>query len=303
MILVDELDRCRPDFAIAFLEVAKHLFDVDHVIFVLALDREQLGHSVRVIYGSELDSVGYLRRFFDLDFRLPAPDRTAFVKNKLEQIGASATLQKGPLCNDGGNIAAINLAHSFLSRPDLSLRQVVHTTTRLGLALSSVTRDSGVNLDVLTVLCLLRMGSPDVYERMSQGLADDDEVVDALLGDAGMREFRNSYRGAQVEATLLSCTALAIAARRGESILQQMPLLRRYVKWPGAQTLTLKVDELSGKQEQIILAMQEQCSLKIGSGIKNENRVPLDHLGYEGAHNHLELIAKFHIDDRESRQM
>jgi len=33
IIIVDELDRCRPDYAIRVLEIIKHLFDVNGYIF------------------------------------------------------------------------------------------------------------------------------------------------------------------------------------------------------------------------------------------------------------------------------
>jgi KAP family P-loop domain len=69
--LIDELDRCRPTFAIELLERIKHLFEVPGIVFVLALDRTQLQHSIRSVYGAEFDAAGYLRRFFDLVLTLP----------------------------------------------------------------------------------------------------------------------------------------------------------------------------------------------------------------------------------------
>ncbi|CDM70378.1 Hypothetical protein CM240_3261 [Clostridium bornimense] len=71
IFFIDELDRCRPTFAIELLEVIKHLFNIEKYIFVIAIDKEQLSHSVATIYGQGMDSIGYLRRFFDLDYRLP----------------------------------------------------------------------------------------------------------------------------------------------------------------------------------------------------------------------------------------
>lgn len=71
IFFIDELDRCRPSFAIELLEVIKHLFDIDNFIFVISIDKEQLSHSVSTIYGHNMDTVGYLRRFFDLDYKLP----------------------------------------------------------------------------------------------------------------------------------------------------------------------------------------------------------------------------------------
>ena len=85
IIAIDELDRCRPSYAIELLEMAKHFFSVDNIVFVLAIDKSQLTHAIKAIYGSNFDTIGYLRRFIDLDFRLPAPDRTRFMKNLMDQ--------------------------------------------------------------------------------------------------------------------------------------------------------------------------------------------------------------------------
>ena len=81
IVTVDELDRCRPSYAVELLEVAKHLFSVDHIVFVLAINCDQLVHSVKALYGNDFDAEGYLRRFFDVDFRLPNPDRTKFIRS------------------------------------------------------------------------------------------------------------------------------------------------------------------------------------------------------------------------------
>ena len=55
VIFVDELDRCRPTYAIALLERIKHLFNIEGLVFVLALDKEQLGHSIGAVYGNGID--------------------------------------------------------------------------------------------------------------------------------------------------------------------------------------------------------------------------------------------------------
>lgn len=86
IIFIDELDRCRPTFAIELLEVIKHLFDIDNFTFVVSIDKEQLSHSVSTIYGNNMDTVGYLRRFFDLDYMLPNIDRKKYMDNLNENI-------------------------------------------------------------------------------------------------------------------------------------------------------------------------------------------------------------------------
>ena len=37
-VFIDELDRCRPTYAIELLERIKHLLDIDGLVFILAMD-------------------------------------------------------------------------------------------------------------------------------------------------------------------------------------------------------------------------------------------------------------------------
>lgn len=73
IIFIDELDRCKPTFAVKLLERIKHLFYVENIIFILALNKDELICTLKKVYGNEIDSYGYLRRFIDLDITLPLP--------------------------------------------------------------------------------------------------------------------------------------------------------------------------------------------------------------------------------------
>lgn len=83
IIMVDELDRCKPTFAIELLEVIKHLFDVENMVFIFALDIKQLSYSVQSVYGTGIDSTGYLCRFFDYISKLPKIDINTIYSNFL----------------------------------------------------------------------------------------------------------------------------------------------------------------------------------------------------------------------------
>lgn len=87
IVFIDELDRCRPSYAISLLEEMKHLFDIDGMVFVIATDSEQLSHSVKAVYGEGFDGRRYLRRFFDRVFVFPDSNTTDFVANALEKRG------------------------------------------------------------------------------------------------------------------------------------------------------------------------------------------------------------------------
>ncbi|QOJ21287.1 MAG: hypothetical protein HRU77_11690 [Gammaproteobacteria bacterium] len=115
-IFIDELDRCRPLYAIELLERIKHLFGVPGIVFVIATDTEQLKHSINAIYGSGFDSTTYLRRFFDQSYALSLPDYVEYAKllfqgfdpdlvNKFVQIGISLSGdEKRNWVNIGGDL-------------------------------------------------------------------------------------------------------------------------------------------------------------------------------------------------------
>lgn len=71
IIFVDELDRCKPTYAIKLLERIKHYFDNDNITFVFSVNMEQLQHSIAKVYGYQFDSYNYLNRFFQYTFNMP----------------------------------------------------------------------------------------------------------------------------------------------------------------------------------------------------------------------------------------
>lgn len=82
VFIIDELDRCRPDYAVRMLEVLKHFFVVKNIVFVCAVDKKHLEDSICGFYGSEkINASEYLRRFFDLEIGLPLPDYTKFCEH------------------------------------------------------------------------------------------------------------------------------------------------------------------------------------------------------------------------------
>lgn len=90
VVCVDELDRCRPDYAIRFLEAVKHLFDVEGVIFVLAVNLSELAHTVRGVYGNGFNADQYLRRFIDWPLSLDSQsNRDTLVDDHLRQMNLS----------------------------------------------------------------------------------------------------------------------------------------------------------------------------------------------------------------------
>ena len=74
VFFIDELDRCRPSFAVQTIERIKHFFEVRNLVFVLLINRSQLEKAITGVYGA-IDSCRYLGKFLSLTFRFPGNDR------------------------------------------------------------------------------------------------------------------------------------------------------------------------------------------------------------------------------------
>ena len=70
VIFIDELDRCRPTFAVELLEQIKHYFDNDQITFVFSTNIKQLQYTIKKYYGEAFEAKRYLDKFFDLTISL-----------------------------------------------------------------------------------------------------------------------------------------------------------------------------------------------------------------------------------------
>ena len=71
VVIVDELDRCLPGYAIKLMERLHHLFSgVDNVAVILATDKAQLEQTVKQIFGDSTDTTKYLKKFINFEIQL-----------------------------------------------------------------------------------------------------------------------------------------------------------------------------------------------------------------------------------------
>ena len=81
VIIIDELDRCKPTFAVKLLERIKHYFTDDRISFVFSTNLNELQATIKKLYGEQFDACRYLERFFDLIISLPKPNIERFYMN------------------------------------------------------------------------------------------------------------------------------------------------------------------------------------------------------------------------------
>lgn len=80
VIFIDELDRCKPTYAIQFLERIKHYFDRPNITFVFSTNIKELKNTVQNYYGNNFDGDRYLDKFFDLRLKLPKVELFYYLK-------------------------------------------------------------------------------------------------------------------------------------------------------------------------------------------------------------------------------
>ena len=204
IVVIDELDRCRPSYAVELLETAKHLFAVNNLVFVLAVNRAELAHSIKALYGSGFDAEGYLRRFFDVDFHLPAPKREAFIDTLLEATQINDYFKR-PQDQSGRDDARVvrDLLQGFFGAPALSLRTIAQALHRLGLVCASLPSNYYTFAPAAVVALILRTIDADLYDRFVHGTASDRQVVDRMLNRPELTNLKREDAGLWFEATII----------------------------------------------------------------------------------------------------
>jgi hypothetical protein len=123
IVVVDELDRCRPDYALSLLEIIKHFFNVDGVHFVLGCNMEALAESVRARYGAEYDGKRYLQRFVSVQFRLRNDIGSFVSKERILDYFMAGAKEVGVTTSYYYSATLRYLKHMQFE-PDLSIRAV-----------------------------------------------------------------------------------------------------------------------------------------------------------------------------------
>ena len=172
VFIIDELDRCRPTFAIELLERVKHIFNqVPGIIFVFGLNRTELAKSVQSVYG-DIDADIYLRRFFDHRFTLPTPSIGEYSKSLFEKLKINELLEYPPqmrLQLDGESFrqVMIQIWQAF----GLSLRDIEQTASLINTIVRVMINEQSrfTTAWEVGVVSALRLKFPELYDGFIAG--------------------------------------------------------------------------------------------------------------------------------------
>ena len=185
LFIVDELDRCRPTFAVETLERIKHLFGVKNVVFLLGADCEQLKHCIRAVYG-DIDADNYLHRFVDIELGLEKPNAGVFFSYALARHCNDQYLEY--ICKEKGAPVAyyqdrryqFEAFASMIAAEGFSLREIEKIVRHYALLSASKSSNIIARTYFLPLMLILRMRHKELYGKFIDGKVTPAEILDAI---------------------------------------------------------------------------------------------------------------------------
>ena len=180
VFIIDELDRCRPPFALSIIERIKHLFSVNGVCFALVTHMRQLEGSVQGAYGANFKAQTYLEKFYQL--RVTIPDKLAAGKSiSSRYIDHCWTALEIEFLDPKQGIVTKEHLESISETLDLTLRQIDRIITLIAIVSASIRKESFYIPAVLAGLCVMRQIEPELYRRTRSRQIEFSEIIEFLM--------------------------------------------------------------------------------------------------------------------------
>ena len=212
VFIIDELDRCRPDFALELLERIKHFFNVEGYIFILAYDKKQMGSMLKTIYGQELDVNGYLHRFIDLEYKMPRSSPLAYIQLLFQKHHVVQYFEKRAQKDRYGQQYYETIQALLVIMPNLfemSLRAQERCLIQVSMVLLASKYEERMYPYVLVPLIVIRNHNSELYNRYIQREANYKDILDYIQNRNGGVEFLRSNDGTNIEAYFVLCESSA----------------------------------------------------------------------------------------------
>lgn len=164
IIIIDELDRCKPSFSVEVLEKIKHLFSVPNVAFVLVMHQEQLEEAIKCVYGNNIDAHTYLQKFIDLETSIPK--RTDDRYNNDLMVYSRRLLKLHELETWGDDTNIVESLDPLAQHFNLSLRQLEKVYTNLAIIYGTSVANHLRLVPVITFICVIKVVNPNLFSRL-----------------------------------------------------------------------------------------------------------------------------------------
>jgi hypothetical protein len=183
IFIVDELDRCKPLFAMALLERIKHFMSVPNVHFVLGVHLQQLESSVRYAYGSEIDAAAYLQKFINVKiFNIEKLEK--YQQNDFD-IYADYLIKELDLPRDNRSPLepSVDTIKRLVRRSGSSFRTMERAFTTLALSLAFTPQNRLRLGAIMGGLIMMKLLQPQLFLKAKRGTLTLQEAFEFLQFD------------------------------------------------------------------------------------------------------------------------
>ncbi|WP_304635518.1 KAP family P-loop NTPase fold protein [Pseudoalteromonas sp.] len=181
-IFIDELDRCKPTYAVEMLEAIKHVFDIPGLVFIVATNTKQLSHTVKSVYGVDFNAEEYLSRFFDNKYYLRVNVTEDLLLNNFSTKSITATILQ-----ESGVIlfpfikfeksAFLKLCTEIFNTLKVAPRQAIKILNRVELIISVVKKNTTIDLPLLVTLVALMEKNHEQYEALVDWIKTETSLI------------------------------------------------------------------------------------------------------------------------------
>jgi len=196
IIIIDELDRCKPSYAVALIEKVKHIFSTKNVFFILVMHKEQLIEALKCVYGQGLDASTYLQKFIHIETTLPKKQAESNISYSditkyCDHLYKSHALNKYQGLNQPRGLDDIKNIANHLG---LSLRQMEKIFILLTLYFGSFPNNENgfqrqtTPSSLIVLLTVIKITEPILYS----GLANKTTTYDAIYEEYRFSEMEKN---------------------------------------------------------------------------------------------------------------
>ncbi len=171
-VFVDELDRCRPTYAIELLETMKHVFNIPGVCFVVSTNMDQLSHAVTAVYGQAFNARDYLQRFFESECTLPAMEGQHYAHQLIGEypllrgINIKLGLPPGGFTKPFATPSAALTIEWVATTFKLDLRSQQRMLAMINACVTTLQEKPNIHLLWLATLCAAKIRSSDLFNSL-----------------------------------------------------------------------------------------------------------------------------------------
>lgn len=185
VIFVDELDRCKPNYAVQVLERIKHYFCDERITFVFAVNIEELQHTIKNQYGNEFNACRYLDRFFDIRVSLPPAE----INGLYDKLGLTLNATMEDVCKRVIEVYHLELReitryYRFVKTAEYD---VTHGINKFNFSFSDGQGKQLILLYIVPLLIGLKIVNISLYHDFVSG-RNSQPLIDVYLG-SGLEDY------------------------------------------------------------------------------------------------------------------